>query len=64
MRASLEVYQDVADACSEYQRTAQPYAPVNSTRDSDIPSCLNCSHFTSTEYCDIDLYDQIVERIR
>lgn len=64
MRASKQTYQEVADACSEYHRIVQPYAPANSMGDSDIPSCLNCTHFTNREYCDIDLYDKIVERIK
>lgn len=61
MRASLNTYQKVAENCSEYRRTAQPYAPVNSTRESEIPSCTNCAHFTNKEFCDLDLYDKIVE---
>ncbi|MBQ9156778.1 MAG: hypothetical protein IJ137_08355 [Eubacterium sp.] len=63
-RASLETYQEVADNCSEYHRTVIPYAPSNFILDSDKASCLNCTHFTEREYCDIDLYDKIVERIK
>jgi len=61
MRASMETYQKVAAACSEYRRNAKAYSPVNSAQESDIRSCYNCSHFTSKEYCDIDLYDKIVK---
>ena len=63
MRASLKTYQAVAAECSEYRRSAEPYSPANTMAESDVPSCANCTHFTVKEYCDIDLYDQIVKRI-
>lgn len=66
MKSSKETYQDVAKACSEYAPTHRPEGYYNDSHACDCkePSCLNCSHFTKNEHCDLDLYDKIVDRIR
>lgn len=64
MKASKKMYEDVAKACSKYHRISAESSFKNSTCDCSTPSCLNCSHFTAEEHCDLDLYDQIADRIR
>ena len=55
MKSSKKTYQEVAEACSKYE-------PVS--EECSTPSCLNCTHFTKQEHCDLDVYDQIVEKIK
>jgi hypothetical protein len=62
MRSSKETYQEVAKACSEYSPYHKQAGFYNDCTGCD-PSCLNCSHFTKEEYCNLDLYDKIVNRI-
>lgn len=64
MKSSRDTYREVAEACSRYNPVSNEYAFKDSTCDCSTPSCLNCSHFTKQEHCDLDLYDQIVERIK
>lgn len=65
MKSSKQTYQDVAKACSSYAPTHRPEGFYNDSNACDCkePSCLNCSHFTKAEHCDLDLYDQIVRNI-
>ena len=66
MKSSKETYHEVAEACSEYSPVHRPEGFYNDTDACDCkkPSCLNCAHFTKNEHCDLDLYDQIVDRIK
>ncbi len=64
MKTSKKTYQEVAEACSKYAPVSGGSAARNSTCDCSTPSCLNCVHFDKNEHCDLDLYDQIVERIQ
>ena len=64
MKSSKKTYQEVAEACSKYQPVSEEYGFKNSSCECNTPSCLNCTHFTNQEHCDLDLYDQIVERIK
>ncbi|CVI67829.1 MAG TPA: hypothetical protein H9968_05220 [Candidatus Anaerobutyricum stercoris] len=64
MKSSKQTYQEVAEACSKYDPVSSEYAAKNSSCDCKTPSCLNCVHFDKNEHCVLDLYDQIVERIR
>ena len=64
MKSSKKTYQEVAEACSKYQPVSEEYGFKNSSCECNTPSCLNCTHFTDQEHCDLDLYDQIVERIK
>lgn len=64
MKSTKKTYQDVAKACSKYEPVSDQYAFKNSSCDCSTPSCLNCTHFNDKEHCVLDLYDQIVERIR
>ena len=59
-----KAYQEVAEAWSKYQPVSEEYGFKNSSCECNTPSCLNCTHFTNQEHCDLDLYDQIVERIK
>lgn len=53
-----DVYQKVAEHCSAY--TEKKNCCSNKSGD-DAISCTTCKHFTSSNYCDIDLLDPIVE---
>ena len=64
MKSSKKTYQEVAEAGSKYQPVSEEYGFKNSSCECNTPSCLNCTHFTDQEHCDLDLYDQIVERIK
>lgn len=64
MKSSKQTYQEVAEACSKYDPISSEYAFKNSNCDCTTPSCLNCTHFDKTKHCTLDLYDQIVEKIR
>lgn len=66
MRSSKEMYHEVAQACSSYTSIKDTYAACNSsaTCDCQTPSCLTCAHFTSEEYCDLDLYDGIANSLK
>lgn len=64
MKSSKKTYQEVAEACSKYTPVSGGNSAKNSCCDSKTPSCLNCVHFDKNEHCDLDLYDQIVDRIR
>ena len=64
MKSSKKTYQEVAEACSKYEPVSEEPAFKNSSCECSTPSCLNCTHFTKQEHCDLDLYDQIVERIK
>ncbi|MBO8462673.1 MAG: hypothetical protein IAC13_01935 [Firmicutes bacterium] len=61
MRASKETYEKVAKKCTSYDKKDQ--GVTNSACDSSCPSCLNCTHFTSDEYCVLDLYDPIAKNL-
>lgn len=61
MRATNKVYEEVAENCSEFSPTSSRSSYSNSYSDGQDTSCTNCSHFNDEEYCELDLYDQIVE---
>lgn len=63
MKTSKKTYQEVAEACSKYAPVSSGSAK-NTSCDCSTPSCLNCVHFDKNEHCSLDLYDQIVEKIR
>ncbi len=58
MRDSKKMYEEVAVRCSAY--APKDGGSKNSMSESKV-SCATCKHFTREEYCDIDLYDAIVE---
>ncbi len=62
MRSNNETYQEVAKQCSSYEKHERPDAFSN--RDDNSSSCLNCKHFSKNEYCVLDLYDPIVEKMK
>ena len=55
MKSSKKTYQEVAEACSKYQPVSEEYGFKNSSCECNTPSCLNCTHFTDQEHCDLDL---------
>lgn len=46
--------------CSAYEKKCSCKGLSN---DVTGKSCLNCDHFTDTEYCELDLYDPIVKNL-
>lgn len=61
MRASHDIYQKVAENCSEFAPIESEYIITSSTKERDITtSCENCYHFDSDKYCRLDIYDKIV----
>lgn len=61
-RASETVYKEVAKRCSAYMKNENE--SMSNSCDCTTPSCRNCKHFTKSEYCDLDLYDKIVDEIK
>lgn len=59
MSTSENIYENVAEHCSSYC-TAGGCNCTNSAGVRAI-SCTNCKHFADNEYCDLDLFDQIVQ---
>lgn len=56
MRASANMYSQVADKCSQYKmRFLDSLINVGDEQH----SCVNCKHFSNNSYCKIDLYDPI-----
>lgn len=60
MRSDMKTYEAVAFRCDSFSPIQGTSTVTNSTRDNCV-SCTNCSHFTNDKYCELDLYDQIVE---
>ncbi len=62
MRSDSKTYEEVAKNCSAFAPVTSKNSYSNST--SNTPgqiSCVNCKHFTQEKYCELDLYDEIVE---
>ena len=59
MRSTAEVYKEVAQKCSAYDKKDRKDCFCNV--DSGTKSCLNCRHFAEDEHCRLDLYDSIVK---
>ena len=67
MRADNKMYQKVAEHCSQFSPVTQSREDFqNSNCDRENcgckVSCVNCRHFDNDAYCNLDLYDQIVEK--
>jgi len=62
MRSSQEVYKEVAQRCSAYDKKTVNDSLSNMSEGSK--SCLNCRHFADEEYCKLDLYDPIVKNLK
>ena len=60
MRSSTETYKEVAERCSAYEKKC---SCKDLSNDVTGKSCLNCDHFTDTEYCVLDLYDPILKNL-
>lgn len=61
MRATNKVYEEVAEHCSGFSPVTASNSYVDSYSNTSETSCTNCGHFNDKEYCELDLYDQIVE---
>lgn len=61
MRASMKTYEDVALNCSAFAPKEDRNTMTNSQTERSNVSCTNCRHFTNDKYCELDLYDKIVE---
>lgn len=55
-----EIYQKVAAHCSEY-RPSKSCGCKNASSEENV-SCVNCEHFNSSQHCDLDLIDRIVDQ--
>ncbi len=64
MRASEETYEKVARACSEFDPEDTTFSFKKGCECQDCEtSCCTCTHFSEDEYCKLDLFDKIVDRI-
>ena len=61
MRSSTEIYKEVAERCSAYDKKEKKDCFCNIAGDNR--SCLNCRHFADDEHCKLDLYDPIVKEL-
>ena len=61
MRAGAEVYREVAERCSAYDKRERKSCFCNVAEGEK--SCLNCRHFAEDEHCRLDLYDPIVKEL-
>lgn len=62
MRSSNETYEKVAEYCSSYAPNGKCKNRTSNNASEHGRSCTNCRHFNKTgEYCELDLYDQIVK---
>lgn len=67
MRADNKTYQKVAEHCSQFSPVTQNHQEfMNSNCDRENcgcqVSCVNCHHFDNDAYCNLDLYDAIVQK--
>lgn len=63
MRASTETYEQVAERCSEFKPCDKHDIISNSSCCECKVSCTNCQHFTNEKYCELDIYDKIVNEL-
>lgn len=61
MRSSSEIYNEVAERCSAYDKKDCKDGFCNVAE--GTKSCLNCRHFADDEHCKLDLYDPIVREM-
>ncbi len=62
MRSSNETYETVAKNCSAYAPNSSCKNKASNSASEHGRSCTNCRHFNKTgAYCELDLYDKIVE---
>ncbi len=65
MRSSQEMYEEVAERCSAYdEATPIVLGDKHSNECETTKSCLTCRHFSSDEYCKLDLYDSIANNLK
>lgn len=61
MRSDSKTYEAVAQNCSAFSPVGTEKGFSNSVSNAGQVSCVNCKHFTDGKYCELDLYDEIVE---
>ena len=61
MRSGAEIYKEVAERCSAYDKRDRKdcFCNVEETG----KSCLTCRHFAEDEHCRLDLYDPIAKEL-
>lgn len=64
MKLSDKTFHEIAVRCSKYSPKSGVSPYKNSTSTSETPSCLNCSHLTETQHCDLDLIDPIEKNLK
>lgn len=62
MRSSSEMYKEVAERCSAYDKAESKDCMCNAVETGR--SCLTCTHFAKDEHCKLDLYDPIAKEIK
>lgn len=63
MRADSQTYEKVAKHCSRFAPVEMNDSFMNAVETEKEVSCVNCRHFTSEKYCELDLYDKIVDNV-
>ncbi|MEG1458345.1 MAG: hypothetical protein RR056_05235 [Acetivibrio sp.] len=63
MNTETTAYQKVAQKCQEFAPCEKCDSCSNSSSETNPVSCLNCEHFSSTQHCNLDLYDKIIRGI-
>lgn len=61
MRSTSEIYNEVAERCSAYDKKDKKDCFCNIA--GDAKSCLTCRHFADDEHCRLDLYDPIAKNL-
>lgn len=61
MRSTSEIYNEVAERCSAYDKKDKKDCFCNIA--GDTKSCLTCRHFADDEHCRLDLYDPIAKNL-
>lgn len=61
--ASLEQFRKIASHCSRYSPQNDYANNLKSSAEVNHDSCINCSHFTSERYCELDLIDKILSSL-
>lgn len=61
MRSSSEMYKEVAERCSAYDKRSKNDCMCNVAETGR--SCMTCTHFADDEHCKLDLYDPIAKEL-
>lgn len=64
MSENRKTYEEVASRCSKFQSIYNTDVFQSMYSDGPCESCVNCHNFTNEKYCNLDLFDQIVNNHR